>query len=128
MTPPSHALVAGEVQLWLASVNALRESSDRPLIERLAASHARFEQIRPFLDGNGRSGRLQLNLVLVRLGMPSAIICTRDRELYLRALQRVDAGEVGPLAELLSRAMLLDLNQLMLPRLAGPARLHCQPG
>lgn len=123
MTPPSHALVASELQLWLTSVNALREPSDMPLIERVAASHARFEQIHPFLDGNGRSGRLLLNLVLVRLGMPPAIVYTRDRERYLRALQRVDAGDVGPLAELLSRAVLHNLNRLMLPRLAGPARL-----
>ena len=42
--------------------------------ERLARVHAEFEQIHPFLDGNGRTGRLVLNLVLVRLGYPPAII------------------------------------------------------
>lgn len=123
MTPPSHALVAGEVDLWLASVNALPQDAEIPLIERVAATHARFEQIHPFLDGNGRAGRLLLNLVLVRLGLPPAIIYTRDRQRYLRALQRSDTGDVGALAELLARAVLHNLNRLMLPGLAGPARL-----
>ena len=123
MTPPSHTLVAGEVELWLRSVNALREDHPTPLIERVAATHARFEQIHPFLDGNGRAGRLLLNLVLVRLGLPPAIVYTRDRQRYLRALQRADDGDLGALAELLARAVLHNLNRLMLPRLAGPARL-----
>jgi Fic family protein len=36
--------------------------------------HCRFEQIHPFLDGDGRTGRVILNLLLVRLGYPPAII------------------------------------------------------
>jgi len=123
MTPPAHPLVPGELDLWLRDAKALRTDDGTPLIERVAASHAWFEQIHPFLDGNGRAGRLLLNLLLVRLGLPPAIIYTRDRERYLRALQRVDGGDVGALGELLARAVIHNLNRLMLPRLAGPARL-----
>ena len=36
----------------------------------LARLHNEFERIHPFIDGNGRTGRLILNLVLVRLGYP----------------------------------------------------------
>ena len=50
--------------------------------EALATVHCRFEQIHPFLDGNGRTGRLILNLVLVRLGYPPAIVYKRDRARY----------------------------------------------
>jgi Fic/DOC family len=92
-------------------------------VRELAALHAEFERIHPFIDGNGRAGRLVLNLLLVRLGMPPAIIYKRDRESYLVALRRADAGEVGALAELVARAVLSNLNRLMLPKLAGPARL-----
>ena len=123
MKPPSHALVSGEVDLWVRAVNELRQADAVPLIERVSELHAGFEQIHPFLDGNGRAGRLLLNLVLIRLRLPPAIVYTRDRERYLQALQRADSGDVGALAELIARAVLHNLNRLMLPRLAGPARL-----
>ena len=49
----------------------------------LARAHVAFEQIHPFLDGNGRTGRLLTNLLLVRAGLPPAVIFRRDRERYL---------------------------------------------
>jgi Fic family protein len=58
------------------------------------------------LDGNGRTGRLLLNLVLVRLGYAPATVYLRDRVRYLRALQAADQGDPGPLAELLARSVL----------------------
>jgi len=85
--------------------------------------HARFEQIHPFLDGNGRTGRLVLNLVLVRLGYPPAIIYKRERERYLAALRRADLGDYGTLGELLARAVLENLYRFVVPAIAGPAKL-----
>jgi len=52
----------------------------------LARLHCSFERIHPFIDGNGRVGRLVLNLILVRLGWPPAIIYKRARDRYLTAL------------------------------------------
>ena len=94
-----------------------------PFPEDVARLHSRFEQIHPFLDGNGRTGRLVLNLVLVRLGYPPAIIYKRQRTEYLRALQRADDGEPGLLGELLARAILDNLYRFVVPAVAGPARL-----
>ena len=64
-----------------------------------------------------------LGLLLVRLGIPPAIIYKRDRGKYLRALQRSDRGEHGPLGELLARAVLDNLYRFIVPAVAGPARL-----
>ncbi len=58
----------------------------RDLPIELARIHTAFERIHPFIDGNGRAGRLALNLILVRLGFPPAIIFKRDpREISDRA-------------------------------------------
>jgi fido (protein-threonine AMPylation protein) len=92
-------------------------------MERLATVHARFEQVHPFLDGNGRTGRLLLNLILARSGYPPAIIQKRDRTRYLDALRKADDGHPGPLAELIARAVLDNVLRFVVPALAGPARL-----
>ena len=122
MRPPSWPLIAAAMEAWIGKVHQLRQAGPYP-IQQVAELHAEFERIHPFLDGNGRTGRLIMNLVLVRLGMPPAIIYTRDRETYLAGLRRADAGDEGSLAELLARAVLNNLNRLMLPALAGPARM-----
>ncbi|MGH9891997.1 MAG: Fic family protein [bacterium] len=54
-------------------------TSETPIVERIADLDAPFQRIHPFLNGNGRVGRLLTNLVLVRLGYPPAVIYKRDR-------------------------------------------------
>lgn len=121
MVPPSWVEVLAHITDWLGDVSVIR-SADNP-IEALAAAHAGFERIHPFLDGNGRTGRLLLNLVLVRLGYPPAVIYTRDRTRYLRALRAADNGDPGRLGELLARAVTDNLYRFVLPAVAGPHRL-----
>jgi fido (protein-threonine AMPylation protein) len=108
---------------WITDAQQLRAVDEVTIAERLAALHARFEQIHPFLDGNGRTGRLVLNLLLVRLGIPPAIIYKGDRSRYLAALRRADDGDPGPLGEFVARAVLDNLYKFVVPAVAGPARL-----
>lgn len=122
MRPPSLALVEPKLRDWLDQVNAI-PISDRPPMELLAQAHVGFEQVHPFLDGNGRTGRLLLNLVLARLGYAPAIIQKRERPRYLDALRAADTGNTGPLAELIARTVLDNLYRFVVPALAGPARL-----
>ena len=97
--------------------------ADGPWPELLAQIHHRFEQVHPFIDGNGRTGRLLLNLVLVRLGYPPVVVLKGERAAYLAALQKADRGDYGALGEMLARAMYDNLNRFIVPNLAGPARL-----
>lgn len=122
MKPPSHALVEPLLHDWLEEANRAAAGKGH-VMERLAELHCRFEQVHPFLDGNGRVGRLLLNLLLARLGYPPAIVQKRERGRYLRALRGADAGRSGPLAEMIARAVLDNLYRFVVPALAGPARL-----
>ena len=127
MTPPSWGLVPANVRDWLDLANRtharLGDAGGPPLPEVLAELHNTFERVHPFIDGNGRTGRLALNLILVRLGYPPVIVLKQQRPAYLRAMQRGDLGDYGQLGELLARAMHDNLNRFIVPMLAGPARL-----
>jgi Fic family protein len=123
MKPPAFTEVDHLIRDWVDSAEELRQADGLPLPEKLAALHARFEQIHPFLDGNGRTGRLLLNLLLGRLGYPPAIIYKRERDKYLRAMRRADRGEYGPLAELIARSVTANLYRFVIPAVAGPVKL-----
>lgn len=129
MAPPPWPDVPAAATDWVADVQSIGTSIQAgrqlaaPLPEVLARVHNQFERTHPFLDGNGRAGRLALNLALVRLGYPPVIIVKKQRQAYLSALQRSDAADHGPLGELIARAMLDNLNRFIVPNLAGPARL-----
>jgi Fic family protein len=122
MTPPAHPEVPPLIRDWVDSAGSLPRESER-IAEAIAVHHAAFERHHPFLDGNGRVGRLLMNLVLVRLGYPPAIIHKRDRARYLDALASADRNDPAQLGELIARAILDNLNRFILPAVAGPAKL-----
>lgn len=124
MTPPSWPLVPAELAAWVDDVNSgVLERGDGPLPERLAKMHNDFERIHPFVDRNGRTGRLVMNLLLVRLDHPPVIILKKQRDRCLDAMGKADVGDHDPLGELLARAMIDNLNRFILPSIAGPAKL-----
>ena len=122
MQPPDWPEVQALATDWVTKASMLG-ADDRPFPEALAEVHSEFERIHPFLDGNGRTGRLVTNLLLIRLGYPPAIVRKGERSRYLRNLRRADAGDPGPLGELLARAIIDTLMRFIVPAVAGPARL-----
>lgn len=106
--PPSAPAVPGEVDealAWLASSRA-------PAPLRAAVVHAWLAQIHPFVDGNGRTARAVMNLVLIREGYPIALIRRRDRPRYYDALSAADGGDIGPLVSLIIKRSLDSLRQI----------------
>lgn len=57
-----------------------------------ATVHFQIAHIPPFADGNGRTARLLMNLVLMQKGYPPAVILHVDRKKYYRVLREADAG------------------------------------
>jgi Fic family protein len=73
--------------------------ADEPdAIRHAAAIHARFEQIHPFSDGNGRIGRLLVHAMLFRHNIPPVIVRPRYRLAYYAALS--EAQRTGDTARL----------------------------
>ena len=70
----------GDFAAWLAA------ASDTPATAFTA--HRRLADIHPFNDGNGRTARLLMNLVLLRGGYPPIAVRPEDRPAYIRALQQ----------------------------------------
>jgi Fic family protein len=79
-------------------------------IELATVFHHKFVWIHPFFDGNGRTVRLVMNLLLMRHGFPPAIILTNDRAKYYTALNQANNGNYGKLMLLMSQASERTLN------------------
>jgi Fic family protein len=82
--PPHYLLsqLMRDFALWLNSDSALRLHP----VEYATMAHYRFVSIHPFRDGNGRTARLLMNLLLIRAGYPIVVIDNQIRNDYINAL------------------------------------------
>lgn len=86
----------------LELLSELQEVSNRNVLIAAAYFHAKFENIHPFADGNGRTGRLAMNYFLVLHNHPPVIIHEEDRKAYYDALEAWDSGQaLAPLHDFL---------------------------
>jgi cell filamentation protein, protein adenylyltransferase len=71
-------------------------------VERAARFHADFVKIHPFVDGNGRTARLLMNLELLKAGFPAAVVAVEQRLRYYETLDLAHTrGEYQPFLELI---------------------------
>ncbi len=74
-------------------------------VELAAHAHHRLVAIHPFIDGNGRTARLVMNLILFKQGYPPAVILRVNRKQYYQVLMQADAGKNNPLVNFVGRAV-----------------------
>ena len=67
---------------WITKENKMHA------VQLAAEAHYRFVTIHPFVDGNGRTGRLLMNMILLMKGFPPAIIRKNDRLAYIKSLEK----------------------------------------
>ena len=72
--------------------------------------HHKLVWIHPFFDGNGRTVRLAMNLLLMRKGFPPAIILKTDRKKYYESLNQANKGNYHKLCLLMLQAVERSLN------------------
>lgn len=93
--PPEHFLVLERMNAMMAQYCGPWQALHP--VERAAMLHGEFVKIHPFVDGNGRTGRLLMNLELVKSGYPAAVIPVEARPRYYDALDLAHtAGDWGP--------------------------------
>jgi Fic family protein len=102
--PPEH------VEPLLADLcDAMADESLPPLVQA-ALVHAQFETIHPFDDGNGRTGRTLIHVVLRRRGLaevfvpPISVVFARDRDHYIDGLTAYRKGDVDRWIEIFATA------------------------
>jgi Fic family protein len=85
----------------LADLCAFCEDESLPPIVQAAIAHAQFETIHPFNDGNGRTGRALVQVLLRRRGLapayvpPISVVLAADKDGYISGLERFRADEVS---------------------------------
>ena len=95
-SPPRMENVIPMMERWCKEL----DQSDREGMETMewvGRTHSSFESIHPFSDGNGRVGRLLMNLQLLKRNWPPVSMMPRDREDYIEALERADDGDLRPM-------------------------------
>mgnify|MGYP001795616494 CR=1 FL=1 len=93
---PPHYLLSELMTEFVEWLNSTAAQQLHP-IDYVAEAHCRFVGIHPFRDGNGRTGRLLMNLLLLRLGYPVVVLKNEQQIEYIEAL--VQAQQQNSLAE-----------------------------
>jgi len=73
-------------------IEKMTTGSDLHPVELAAEAHYQLVTIHPFVDGNGRTARLLMNLILMQHGFPPALIRKRDRLRYIGSLEKAQLG------------------------------------
>lgn len=102
-TPPDALDVPQKMRDLISWLNSQKNKIN--IIELSALLHHKLVYIHPFFDGNGRTARLTINLLLMQAGYPLVIILKNDRKKYYDVLDKADSGEYEPLVKFIAQSI-----------------------
>ena len=102
-TPPEAVVVPQLMQELIDWVRQNRKALHS--VELAAVLHHRLVNIHPFFDGNGRTARLVMNVVLMQAGFPLAVVLKNDRKKYYRTLAEADRRNYAPFVRFIAQAV-----------------------
>ncbi len=113
--PPMPSLVPSLMEKFLRWLNYEKES----MVDFVALSHEKFLSIHPFIDGNGRVGRLLMSLILMQQGYPPIVILKTERAKYIKTLDNAHKENSTPFVNFIGRnierSLMLWIDALQLP-------------
>lgn len=99
-----------ELAQWLNSEEALQLHP----VEYAALAHYKLVYVHPFVDGNGRTSRLLMNLVLMQARYPPVTIRKEQRAEYYAALDTANEGDVRPFIRFIAKCTEMTLDTLLI--------------
>ena len=102
-TPPNALHVPPKMKDLISWLNSQKNKTN--IIELAALLHHKLVHIHPFFDGNGRTARLTMNLLLMQAGYPLVIILKNDRKKYYEVLDKADSGNYEPLVKFIAQSI-----------------------
>jgi Fic family protein len=97
--PPAPEAIAMMMAQWL---DGYEQTNFASVYQKIAVTHGQLEKIHPFVDGNGRTGRLLINFELLKNDLPPAVIPKESRSEYFAMLAEERSDELANLIEKLS--------------------------
>ena len=85
---------------WL---NVIQTQNEVHPVQIAALAHYKFVYIHPFYDGNGRTARLLMNLILMKSGLPPVIILKQERLDYYDYLEMANQGDIKPFIRFIAK-------------------------
>lgn len=108
--PPEEVPMMMEAyESWLNS----EEAQNMHPVRYAALAHYKLVDIHPFSDGNGRTSRLVMNLILIRAGYPPVMVLKEQREKYYDALNAANLGDVRPFVRFIAQCTIQILDMYM---------------
>lgn len=111
--PPHPQDVEKQMEEFVQWMNSEDAMSLHP-VELAALAHYKLVYIHPFVDGNGRTSRLLMNLILMQAGYPPITIRKEQRAEYYHALEVANEGDVRPFIRFIAKCAETTLDMLLI--------------